>query len=71
MKWLAAEDLSKEYKTFMPSSRRSMIPNERNLKMLSPRPVNGRARNYGYQRLWTDGRVGPQMGGLKHPNFYN
>ncbi len=28
-------------------------------------------RNYGYQGLLSDGRLGPQMGGSKQPNFYS
>ncbi len=55
---------------FTHSSRHSAIPNERILKMGSPRPVEGRARNYGYKGSSSDGRLGPQMGGFNHSNSY-
>ncbi len=65
MKWLTAEDFSKVYEMLMPSRRRIMISSKRNLKMVCPpRPVNGQAINHRYQRIWTDGRLRPQMGGL-------
>ncbi len=38
--------------------------------MGSPRTVEGRARNYGYQELLSDGRLGPQIGCHKRHNFY-
>ncbi len=53
------------------SSRHSVIPNERILKMRSSRPVDGRARNYEYQGSLIDSRLGPQMGGFKQHNFYS
>ncbi len=43
---------------------------EGNLKTISPRPVEGRARNYGYERSLSNGRLGAQMGGsLEISNF--
>ncbi len=37
--------------------------------MRSSRPMEGRARNYGYQESLSDDRLRPQMGGFKHPNL--
>ncbi len=48
--------------TFASSSRHSVILNERNLKMGGHQPVDGRARNDGYQGSLNDGRFGAQMG---------
>ncbi len=53
----------------MPSSRHRAITKGRNLKFRSPGPVEGQARNHGYQGLLSDSRLGPQMGGFKQ-NFY-
>ncbi len=50
---------------FTPSSRYSVIPNKRKLKMRSPRPVEGRARNLGHQGPWSDSYLGPHVGGFK------
>ncbi len=38
--------------------------------MRNPRPVEGRAKNYGYQGSLSDGRLGPQIGGFKHPTIF-
>ncbi len=35
----------------------------------SPRPFEGRARDYGYQGSLSDGRLGPRSGGLNYLNF--
>ncbi len=51
--------------TFTPSSGHSAITNERDLKMRNPRPVEGRARNYGYQGSLSDSHLGSQLGGRK------
>ncbi len=48
-----------------------MITNERDLTMRSPRPVEGRARGYGYQGPLSDSRLGSRTGGLEHQNSYN
>ncbi len=37
--------------------------------MRSPRPVDGRARNYGYQGSLSDGRLGGSDGGLQTSKF--
>ncbi len=55
---------------FTPSSGYSAITKERDLKMRSPRPVEGRAKNYVYQGSFSSGRLRLQIGGFKHPNFY-
>ncbi len=49
----------------MPSRGYSAVTNERDLKMGSPRPVEGRARYCGYQGSSSDGRLGPKMGGSR------
>ncbi len=54
-----------------PSSRHGAMTNERNLTMRSPRPVEGRARNYGYQGSLSDGCLSHQMGCFKHTNSYS
>ncbi len=57
--------------TFTHSSIHSTITNERILKMSNPRPVDGRATNYGYQGSLNDSRLGSQTGDFKHPGSNN
>ncbi len=38
--------------------------------MGGPQTVQGRARNWGYQRSLSDGHLGPQTVGHNYPNSY-
>ncbi len=53
----------------MPSSGHSAMTNERDLKVRSHQPMEGRARKCGQQGSLSDGRLGPQMGGFQRANF--
>ncbi len=52
------------------SWEQSVTTDESDLKMGSPRSVEGRARIYGCQGLLSDDRLWPHMVGLKHLNFH-
>ncbi len=68
MKWSAVKDLNK-VGNISASELIQRDTKREESEVKSPQPAEGRAINYGYRELWSDCCLGPQMGGLKKPNF--